>query len=47
MKVAPDVQIRPEEKQGAGRGEEMILGDAKEEVIPSKRDGEGQNGKEE
>jgi hypothetical protein len=47
MKVAPDVQIRPEVKQGAGRGEEVSLRHAKKEVIPSKRDGEGQGGKEE
>jgi len=45
--VALDVQIRPEEKQGTGRGEEMILGDAKKEVIPSQWAGEGQSGKEE
>ncbi len=47
MKVAPDVEIRPEEKQGTGRGEEMTLGDAKKEVIPSQRDAEGQSGNEE
>ncbi len=45
--MAPDVQIRPEEKQGTGRGEEMIPGGAKKEMIPSKREGEGQSGKEE
>jgi hypothetical protein len=47
VKVAPDVEIRPEEKQGTGRGEEMTLGDAKKEVIPSQRDAEGQSGNEE
>jgi len=47
MKVAPDVQIGPEEKQGAGREEEVSLRDARKEVIPSQRDGEGQSGKEE
>ena len=47
VKVAPEVQIRPEEKQGARREEEMILGDAWKEVIPSQRNGEGQSGKEE
>ncbi len=47
VKVAVDVQIRPEEKQGTGRGKEMILGDAKKEVIPSQRDGQSQCGKEE
>ncbi len=45
--VAPDVQIRSEEKQGTGRGKEMILGDAKKGVVPSQRDGQGQCGKEE
>ncbi len=45
--MALDVQISPEEKQGTGRGEEMILGEAKNEVISSQRDGEGQSGKEE
>ncbi len=47
MKVALDVQIRPEEKQGTGRGEEMIMGDARKKVISSQGDGEGQGGKEE
>ncbi len=47
MKVAPDVQIRPEVKQGAGRGEEVSLRHARQEVIPSQGDGEGQGGKEE
>jgi len=40
MKVASDVQIRPEEKQGEGRGEEVSFRDAKREVIPTERDGE-------
>jgi hypothetical protein len=47
VEVALDVQIRPEEKQGTGREEEMILGDTRQEVIPSQGDGEGQGGKEE
>jgi len=41
VEVALDVQIRPEEKQGTGREEEMILGDRRQEVIPSQGDGEG------
>jgi len=38
VEVALDVQIRPEEKQGTGREEEMILGDTRQEVIPSQGD---------
>ena len=40
MKVAADVQIRPEEEQGTGRGEEVSFRDANKEMIPTKRDGE-------
>ena len=45
-KLALDVQIRPEEKKGAGRGKEVSFRDANKKMIPSKRDGEGQSGKE-
>ena len=40
MKVAADVQIRPEEEQGTGREEEVSFRDANKKMIPTKRDGE-------
>ncbi len=41
MKVAVDVQIRPEEKQGTRGEEEVPLWSLVKGMVPSKRDGEG------